>query len=246
MASPRLNRSSQAYEMLMAEILRGRWQPGDTLSTYALSEELQISRTPISEALKRLESEGLVEIIPQVGCRVVRPNSATVAELFAIRGVLEGLAAEAAAKAMSAKQIAELGGVLERMEAATDRGDDVAYSDLNYDFHMQIIEGSGMQRLSQTVHGVWSLLRYQLARLPSRGDQMGVSMEESRPEHRAIFEALECRAAKRARTLAEQHTRRCGDRFVAYLEGAAEPQRRTARSKKTSGSDAPAAAGRRR
>src|ERR1700730_8778301 len=115
MASPRLNRSGQAYEMLMAEILRGRWQPGDTLSTYALSEELQISRTPISEELKRLQPEGIGETIHQVGRRVVRPNSATVGELFAIRGVLEGLAAEAAAKAMSAKQFGELGGVLERM-----------------------------------------------------------------------------------------------------------------------------------
>jgi DNA-binding GntR family transcriptional regulator len=224
--------------MLLAEILRGRWQPGDTLSTYALSEELHLSRTPISEALKRLESEGLVEIIPQVGCRVVRPNSATVGELFAIRGVLEGLAAEAAAKAMSAKQFVELGGVLERMEAAIDRRDDVAYTDLNYDFHIQIIEGSGMPRLIQTVHGVWSLLRYQLARLPSRGDQLGESLEDSRPEHRAILEALERRSAKRARTLAEQHTRRCGDRFVAYLEGAAEPPRRKARNTKASGSDA--------
>lgn len=82
-----------------------------------------------------------------------------------------------------------------------------------------------MPRLIQTVEGVWSLLRYQLARLPFTGDQMGgESMTESRTEHRAIFEALERRTAKRARTLAEQHTRRCGDRFVVYLEGAA-PQR---------------------
>ncbi|MDV6247753.1 GntR family transcriptional regulator [Rhodococcus opacus] len=225
MVSQRLNRSGQAYEQLTAEILRGRWQPGDTLSTYALSEELQISRTPVSEALKRLESEGLVEIIPQVGCRVVRPSSTTVTELFAIRGVLEGLAAEVAAKAMSAQQLAELGGVLERMEAAIDHGDEVAYGDLNYEFHLKIIEGSGMPRLIQTVEGVWSLLRYQLARLPFTGDQMGESMTESRTEHRAIFEALERRATKRARTLAEQHTRRCGDRFVAYLEGVAAPRR---------------------
>ncbi|OUS86554.1 GntR family transcriptional regulator [Rhodococcus sp. NCIMB 12038] len=220
MVSQRLNRSGQAYEQLTAEILRGRWQPGDTLSTYALSEELQISRTPISEALKRLESEGLVEIIPQVGCRVVRPSSTAVTELFAIRGVLEGLAAEAAAKAMSAKQLAELGGVLERMEVAIDRADEVAYGDLNYQFHLKIIEGSGMPRLIQTVEGLWSLLRYQLARLPFAGDQMGESMAKSRIEHRAIFEALERRGAKRARTLAEQHSRRCGDRFVVYLEGA--------------------------
>ncbi|MDJ0428974.1 FCD domain-containing protein, partial [Rhodococcus fascians] len=66
---------------------------------------------------------------------------------------------------------------------------------------------------------------YQLARLPFTGDQMGESMTESRTEHRAIFEALERRTAKRARTLAEQHTRRCGDRFVAYLEGVAAPRR---------------------
>lgn len=215
MARQRLNRSEHAYEHLTAEILRGRWQPGDTLSTYALSEELQISRTPVLEALKRLESEGLVEIIPQVGCRIVRPSSKAVTELFALRGVLEGLAAELAAKAMSAKDLAELDSTLERLETATKLGDELTYgSDLNYEFHLQIIEGSDMPRLIQTAQGVWSLLRYQLARLPFPVEQMA----ESIPEHRAIFEALQRRAAKRARTLAEQHTRRCGARFVAYLE----------------------------
>lgn len=229
MASQRLNRTGQAYEKLTAEILRGRWQPGDTLSTYALSEELQISRTPITEALKRLEAEGLVEIVPQVGCRVVRPNSAAVTELFAIRGVLEGLAAEAAAKNLSARRLAELDALLDEMDIAIEAGDDVAFGDLNHDFHMAIVDGSDLPRLAQTVRGVWTSLRYQLARLPSSGQPMGESMARSSSEHREIHRALAERAPELARTIAERHTRGCGDRFAARLEAIDESHPRLAR-----------------
>lgn len=210
----RLNRAGQAYESLAAEILRGRWQPGDTLSTYALSEELKISRTPISEALKRLEAEGLVEIIPQVGCRVTRPDSQTIAELFALRGALEGLAAESAAVLMTDEQISNLEAVVIETERAAATQDTLTFSDLNYGFHLSIIEASGMPRLIQILHGVWSLLRYQLVRRPFTEHQMNEISVESAQQHRDIFEALKRGAAEEARLLCERHIRGSGRWFA--------------------------------
>jgi DNA-binding GntR family transcriptional regulator len=214
MARQRLNRSDQAYEHLMGEILRGRWRPGDTLSTYALAEELQISRTPILEALKRLESEGLVEIIPQVGCRVTRPSPAAVAELYALRGALEGLAAEAAASAIDDRGLAQLRGLAENIEAAARRGDEPTFEDRNYEFHLALLEASGLPRVTQTAQGVWSMLRYQLVRVPHTSEHMLNSVTE----HQDIYDALEHRSRKRARAAAERHAAHSAAHFMALLE----------------------------
>jgi DNA-binding GntR family transcriptional regulator len=214
-----LSRSERAYERLTREVLRGRWQPGETLSTYALAEEMQISRTPILEALKRMESDGLIEIIPQVGCRVARPSTQSINELFAIRGALEGLAAEQAAQQMTDVQLAKLGQTLHRMEqaaasAATRDDAKELYYDLHKEFHSEIVAGSNMTRLIQTTQSIWALLQYQFARLPTSADGM---MSANR-DHRAIYEALRRREAEQARSEAEQHVRRCGSLLVAEME----------------------------
>jgi DNA-binding GntR family transcriptional regulator/anti-sigma regulatory factor (Ser/Thr protein kinase) len=208
-----MNRTEQAYRYLMEEVLRGRWQAGDTLSTYALAEELKISRTPVMEALKRIEADGLVEIIPQVGCRIVRPSLSTVEELFALRGALEGLATEAAARRIGEEELRELEVLLHQLEAAAGRGDRAAYDDLNRRFHLRIVDASGMPRLGHSARGVWSPLRYQLARLPVTAEQL----QRSIPEHREIYQALQRRAPKRARAAAERHAARSGARLVAQL-----------------------------
>jgi DNA-binding GntR family transcriptional regulator len=215
MARQRLNRSEQAYEHLTAEIFRGRWQPGDTLSTYALAEELQISRTPILEALKRLESEGLVEIIPQVGCRVSRPSSAAVAELYGLRGALEGLAAEAAASAINDRGLAVLRELASSIETAARRGDEPAFEDRNYEFHLALLEASDLPRVTQTAQGVWSMLRYQLVRVPHTSEHM----LDSVAEHQVIYDALKHRSGKQARAAAERHARRGAARLATLLKG---------------------------
>lgn len=88
-----MTRAQETYRHLLDELLRGRWQPGDIVSTNALAEELRLSRTPVLQAMKRLESEGLVEIVPQVGCRILKPTVGGLEDLFAIRAGLEGVAA---------------------------------------------------------------------------------------------------------------------------------------------------------
>jgi len=70
-----------------------RWDIGTTLSSYVLAHELEMSRTPVIEALRRLEHDGLVEIVPQVGCRVVAHRARSLEELLTLRAALEGLAA---------------------------------------------------------------------------------------------------------------------------------------------------------
>lgn len=187
--------------------------PGDTLSTYALAKELEISRTPIIQALKRLETEGLVQIIPQVGCRVISPSSAAVEELYALRGVLEALATGNAATRMTDRELRELRLVMTRMDSAVAAEDQMKYEDLNYQFHTRITEGSRMPRVDQITRGIWSDLRFQLARLPLPP----ALIVASQVEHQEIFDALERRSEEDARAAAERHALQSGQRFLEHM-----------------------------
>jgi len=210
-----MSRAGQAYEHIASEILKGRWHPGDILSTYALAEELKISRTPISEALKRLETDGLVEIIPQVGCRVsARPDRQLITELCALCGALAGLAAESAALSITADQLKDLEAVVAETEQSAGVKDTNKAVNLNHQFYLKIAEASAMPRLLQISRGMWSLLRHQLLGYPFTEELTTELLMESAQQQRAIFDALKRPAGDDARTLCERHVRSFGPRFA--------------------------------
>lgn len=213
MAQPRLSRSDLAYEHLLQEILRGRFEPGETLSIYALAEELGISRTPVAEALKRLENQGLVEIIPQVGCRVIRLNAADIAEMFALCGALDGLAAEAAARAGDDRSIKGLRRIADEIRAAVDQDDKADYDERDYALHDGIIQAGQSPRIMRAALAAWVPLRFQLSILPSPADAMQASLTE----HEDIIAAIERRAPAAARRAAERHATSCATRATASL-----------------------------
>jgi len=216
MAEPRIPQSERAYRYLMDELVQERWQTGDTVSTYALTEELAMSRTPILAALKRLENEGLVEIVPQVGCRVVRPGFSAVEELFALRGALDGVGAATAAKLVDADGLSELEAMLHELEALAGRADARAFAELDHRFHLRIVDAGRMPRLAHMARSVWSSLRQQLARLPLTDAEL----LDSTSEHREIYEALHGRAPQEARVAAERHAGRCATRYGGHLQHA--------------------------
>jgi len=214
MAERRITQSERAHRHLTEAILRGRWHTGDTVSAYALAEELDMSRTPIVAALRRLESEGFVEIIPQVGCRIVHPGVSAVGELFVLRGALDGLAAAAAARRIDDATLSELDGMLQQLEAVASPGDPAAFAELDHGFHSRIIDAGGMPRLAHMARSVWLPLRYQLA----RGPLPIAEIPDSTREHREIFDGIRRRAPERARAAAERHATRSARRFLADLE----------------------------
>lgn len=108
MGIPSTKRSEIAYNQIKEWLLSGSARPQDVFSSYKISETLNLSRTPVTAALKQLEHEGFIEIIPQVGCMIRYPDPAEVQETFLIRAVLEGLAAEIAAKECTEEDIQKL------------------------------------------------------------------------------------------------------------------------------------------
>jgi DNA-binding GntR family transcriptional regulator len=103
--TPRLH--DLAYAYLKGLLLRGGLNPGDQISSEAVGRVLSISRAPVSDAIRRLTVEGLLEILPQVGCRVVRPVPAEVRDLYEIFGASEGVIARWAAERRAEEEAEE-------------------------------------------------------------------------------------------------------------------------------------------
>jgi DNA-binding GntR family transcriptional regulator len=198
------SRSQHAYEHIRRELLRGRWAVGDSVSAYALAEEIGVSRTPVVEALKRIEAEGLVEIVPQVGCRILAPSPSSIEELFGLRRALEGMAARSAAKTASDDDRLRIDGLHHRFEEAVGTGDRNAAAELDRAFHLAIAGAAGLGQVASMSEGVWSLLPARLA--PPTDDDVA--------DHAAIRAALRDGAAERARIAAERHVVRCAGREI--------------------------------
>jgi len=208
------SRSEYAYQEIRQRVLSGRWRPGELISTYALAEELQISRTPVSEALKRLASEGLIDIIPQVGCIVRVPQPGEIQETFLIRAVLEGLSAEMAASRITDKDINTLEDILKMSEEAAKSNDAVNYESLNRAFHNTISQIANLYTLNRLLVSLWQLSGYQTASIPFFAERFNISLQE----HSIILEYLKKRDPAGARQATEAHLRRCAKDFAYFAE----------------------------
>lgn len=207
------NRSNCAYEELRDGILTGRWEADERLSTYRLAEQLGMSRTPIIEALKRLEADGLIEIVPQVGCRVVG-GAEGIDETFLMRGALEALAAEAAAARIATDELDVLALACDECERAHEAHDPDRYHEANRAFHQQIVRSSGLTHLERLVEGLWTLNRCQLKACGYAEHAMAPATSE----HRAILEALAAGDAAAARAATEEHLRRLARDYRAHAQ----------------------------
>jgi DNA-binding GntR family transcriptional regulator len=136
-------------------------------------------------------------------------------ELHALRGALEGLAAEFAATRVTARDLHELRGLLARMSSAASGGDRELCEQLDQDFHLRIITVSGLLRVSAIAQGVWAQLRLQR----SLGPIPATVMVAALGEHLEIVCALEDGDAQRAREQVQQHSRQCGERLISAMDG---------------------------
>ncbi|MBD3666270.1 GntR family transcriptional regulator [Sulfitobacter sp. TSTF-M16] len=131
-----MSQGEAAYERLLAAIQYGKFQPGDRLREIEVAASLSLSRTPVREALRKLESDGIVEHRPRIGAVIRRLSQAEVVELYEMRLVLERTAAEMAAKHASAAEIDALEELNEEIGTATDNAARAAA--LNQQFHRGI------------------------------------------------------------------------------------------------------------
>ena len=175
----------------------------DKLDERRMAEELGVSRTPIREALSRLEQEGLVRLEPRRGTFVVRKSRQEILEMICVWGALEGLAARLGCVNASDEQIADLRKVFvhldspERAIAAIDE-----YSEENIQFHQSMIRLSKCELLSEITEGLFIHMHAIRARSLRGHDRVA----ESVVDHLHIIEAMEKRDAELAEKLVREHT----------------------------------------
>ena len=178
-------------DRLRALVLGGEYPPGAPLPELFLAEEFRVSRTPIREALKQLENEGLVEIRPRVGTFVRQPTHREIVELFELKSGLEALAAGLFARRGAVAELEALRRNIVASAEAVRRGDSAHYAALVHEFHHALIAGAGNSKLSEHYARLMNQLAYH--RLVRKAVDQPGRLRDSQHEHESIVIAIEAR-----------------------------------------------------
>jgi len=193
--------SQKVYRALKTEIIKGSLKPGTKLSEGKIAKQMEVSRTPIREALRELAAEGFVKISPNQGVVVSNASVEDVQEVLQIRGVLEGLAARLATKTINEEEIKELEKYQKRMEHYTNKDDVLAFSEIDAEFHELILNICGNNRLIQ----IRKNLSDQAHRYRIRSLSIPGRLKYSLKEHQEIVEALKRKNPEHADRLSQKH-----------------------------------------
>lgn len=224
--------SDKAYELLKQRLIGGSYAPGAQLKEEHLARELDLSRTPVRAALKRLVQDGLATAEAGRGVRVAEWTEADIQETYHLRGLLEGHAAELAAQRGGPALAAHLRALNERMEeaiASNKPGLAARVQDINSEFHRAILSASGSPRLRALLAGLVDMPVVVRSFFISTPEDMAQSLQH----HRDLAAAVEAQDAELARQLMQLHLRIAAQRFSrrrSEFSAREAPVKRRARS----------------
>lgn len=191
--------ASEAYHRLFESIRRGELSPGARVLEVALAAELGISRTPVRDAVQRLESEGLLVHVPRDGLVVRQLSKREIIELYAMRAVLEGTAARMAAQHVSDAEVLELEELNQSLADAA--GDVNAMVDANRDFHHSLYHAAKNPFLLTSVTSLNNALALLGGTTVDAKGRVGQAVDQ----HCAIIDALKQRDGDAAEQAAREH-----------------------------------------
>ncbi|GIK86151.1 MAG: GntR family transcriptional regulator [Burkholderiales bacterium] len=204
-----------AYQTMRRRILDNAWAPGYRALEQAIALELGMSRTPVREALIRLANEGLVEVVPRHGMRVLPVSAADMNEIYQVLGSLEATAAElVAARRPAAAEIAPLEAASRAMAEALKRGDLDAWAEADERFHRHLVELCGNRLLAATVNNFWD--RAHRARMFTL--RLRPLPVHSTREHRDLVRAIRKGDVGTAREIHRAHRDRGRRELTAILD----------------------------
>ncbi len=202
--------SSRVYQTLRHAILTLEYRPGEALRKAQVCEVLQVSRSPVSEAVARLASDGLVTILPQAGTYVTRFSMAEIRESAFLREALELAAIGFLAPIITDDQIVLLRRNIRIQRALIEDGDVDGFYEKDAEMHMLILSFTGYPRLAKMADTVWlHVARARRVILPVPG-----RISDTLREHEAIVRALQARDTVAATDAARAHLRQ----LLTYLE----------------------------
>lgn len=203
----------QAIDQLRDMIVEGELGPGVRLVEAEICRHLDISRTPLREALKVLASEGLIELLPNRGARVTQVSVEQVGELFEAIAGIEGMAAELACRRMTGDDLEQLKAMHERIVRLHGERKRHEYFQLNHQIHEIVVRLAGNRILAETHAKLLARarrIRYMAILSTARWD-------EAVGEHAGFMNALVARKAQRAGEIWRRHVARTGEVVQAAL-----------------------------
>lgn len=193
--------AEEAAQKLKAMILLERLAPGTSINERELSERLGISRTPLREAIRQLEMDGLVEYSDTRRPRVADPSLETLSHWLMVQGALEGLAGELACELASDKELAGIATLQRLMIENADHPDPLFRFQLDMDFHIAIVSASQNLPLAET-HNQYNARLWRARFISS---QRKANRDVQARKHQGIVEALLARDGKRASMALREH-----------------------------------------
>jgi len=200
-------------ESIRNAILAGRFAPGERLPERELCEMTGVSRTLVREALRQLESEGLIKVIPHRGPVVERLLPEQAEGIYQVREELEGLASQLFAERASDQQLAVLQHAFEALKAALESGESLVQIQTKNRFYQCLMEGAGNEALTTTLH----LLNSRVMLLRSMSMQAPGRASKSIAELADLMTALTARDARAARKAGSRHVRNAAAVAVKIL-----------------------------
>ena len=199
----------RVFNRIREDILNGKYSDNEELKEVAIGEELGVSRTPVREALRQLELEGLVKIIPNKGASVVGISAKDVQDIYMIRSKLEGLCARMACENITLEQLEELEEIVYLADFHEKKGHHEQLAELDNRFHNTLYESCNSKMLEHLLKDyhqyVWRIRQKTLA---------GKRGKDSNEEHRMIMEAIKDKDPDRAEEIANRHMISAYDNMV--------------------------------
>jgi DNA-binding GntR family transcriptional regulator len=211
-----LNMQGRVIAEMRRRIISGELAPGVSLSEVALAESFGVSRTPVREALKQLQTEGLVEIRPRVGTFVTTPSRRELVELFEMKELLEGAAARLLAVRGRVPELDRLEQNLVEADAAVARDDRTRYAELVQEFHDLLIAGADNAKLEAHYRILMNQLAY--ARLVTTSLSQPGRVLQSDQEHHRVLEPILAKDGDTAERLMREHVRASRRALMAGLD----------------------------
>lgn len=201
------------HAALRAAILDGSLAPGQALSVPELSRQLDVSRSPVREAVLALVAHGLAVEQPRRGVAVARIEAADMLEIHEVREGVEAQAARLCAERASPVALQQLAGLLQRQAAIVDLDDALGWFQTNADFHRLVAAAAGNRRLSEMTLVLEGQMRLGLRQVSSDREQR----RQGLGEHRAVLDAITGREPALAERLMREHIRRTRETLALKL-----------------------------
>ena len=189
------------FNILRQAILKGELKPGEHLMEVELAEKLRVSRTPIREAMRKLEAEGFVVMEPRKGAEVASITESDLNDVLEIRMVLENMAIDLACQRITKKQLKELDEAAKAFQEKLTDGSLTDMAQADEDFHEQIYRAAGNKRLLQVLSNMREqIYRYRVEYLKEEGTRARLV-----DEHQELTQAIRDKDADLAKRICSEH-----------------------------------------